>query len=155
MRAAPGHPQQPRHDEAEGGKKGEKRRQADDAERQSPGKFGIDEERRAEPPEPGEKVAEAQPPARAKGEPERAGADPARLAGGRSLARPIEQPHRHRHRYDQRRPDIDRRHSQRAESAREQRDEAPRPPARQDYSIGQALHRRVPMAGRRPLKASA
>ena len=81
-------PEQARQGEAEGGEQGQSRRQAENAERQSPGELvGLDQEGRAEPPEPGHEIAEAPRPAGERGGPQRCG-------GPESAARrgPVDQP---------------------------------------------------------------
>ena len=78
-------PQEARERESSGRKDGERRRQRHDRKRQRPGEFvGLDQKRRADPPEAGEKIAEAHPPAGAERRPQRRGQRP---AGPRSPAR--------------------------------------------------------------------
>ena len=57
-------PQEARKRKSRGRKDSERRRQRHDRKRQRPGEFvGLDQKRRADPPEAGEKIAEAHPPA--------------------------------------------------------------------------------------------
>ena len=64
MRVGPGDHRSARERESGGRKDGERRRQRHDRKRQRPGELvGLDQKRRADPPEAGEKIAEAHPPA--------------------------------------------------------------------------------------------
>ncbi len=65
MRRPSARPHQTCESEAKCGEKGKAGRQAQHAERQSPGEFvGFGEKSRAEPPQAGDKIAEAHPPSR-------------------------------------------------------------------------------------------
>ena len=81
-----GRPQEARKRKSRGRKHGERRGQRYDGERQRPGEFvGLDEQRRAHPPEAGEKIAKTHPPARAERGAER--------PSGAAVVRAIEEPH--------------------------------------------------------------
>ncbi len=79
MRNRPRRPQEARERKSCGRKQGETRGQGDDRKRQRPGELvGLDQKRRADPPEAREKIAEAHPPAGAECGAERAAQRPSR-----------------------------------------------------------------------------
>ena len=119
-----GRPQEPRDRKARSRKDRKDRRQGDDAKRQRPGELvRLDQERRADPPEPGEKIAEAHPPAGPEGGAHRA--EPAVL-------RAVDQPDRDRQRQGDEREQRKRRQRQRPGRARDEGDGAPAPAPGQD-----------------------
>ena len=135
-----GAPDQPRQREAEARKDRQRGRQAEHAERQRPGELvGVDEKRRPEPPQAGDEIAEAPPPAGAERRPQRR---PERTAALGAVDRAVDQPHRQRHRHDQRRREVEGRHGERAHGAAGESDAAA-PPAPGEY------HRLREPAGRR------
>ena len=125
MRAGPGDHKGPCDRKTRGWKDREDRRQGDDPKRQRPGKFvRLDQESRADPPESGEKIAEAHPPAGAEGGPHRADVRPP----GRAVLRAVDQPDRDRQRQGDDCEERERRQRQRPGRARDKGDGAP-PPA--------------------------
>ena len=122
-------PQEPRDRKACGRKDSEHRRQGDDAERQRPGELvGLDQKRRADPPEAGEKIAEAHPPAGAEGGAHRGDERPS----GPAVLRAVDQPDRDRQRHGDEREQRKRRQRQRPDRARDEGDRAPAPAPGQD-----------------------
>ena len=116
-------PDQARQREAERREQREVGRQAEHRERHQPGKGRrIDQEGVAGPVQPGHEIAEPEPEARHRRR---------RHAAPFPGRRPVDQPDRDRKRDEQHRPGIERRHRQRRQGARDQRDDAhassPRP----------------------------
>ena len=82
-------PQEAREGESGARKHGERRRQRHDHKRQRPGEFvGLDQKRRADPPEGAEKITEAHPPAGAECGAERSD----QRSAGPAILRPVDQP---------------------------------------------------------------
>src|ERR1700732_4314963 len=126
-------PHEPRQHEPETGKNRERGGEPDNAQRQGPSEFvRFEKKRRAKPPEPGEEITKAPPPAGAKGAPGRDRQVQTKPPPGRHLARlraTVEEPDRNGHRDHERGEKVERRHRKRAGGAGGKRDQAP-PPAR-------------------------
>ena len=95
----------------------------------------LDQEGVADPPEPGEEIAEAEPPADREGRPE-----PPDAAAPRFRHRAVDQPDQDRQRDPEDRKDEERRHRERRERARAEGDAASSPAPGQDDGICQAIH---------------
>ena len=126
-------PQETRKRKSSGRKDGERRRQRHDRKRQRPGEFvGLDQKRRADPPEAGEKIAEAHPPAGAE-----CGAAASRQRPPGSILRPVDQPDGDGQRNGDQRKQREGRQRQRPDRARDEGDGASAPAPGQNDSLDQ------------------
>ena len=131
----PARPEHARERQAEGRVAGHARRQRDDRERQQPAEgLGVDQKGVADPIEPGEEIAEAEPPAG-----DRRARQSAEAAGRRA----IDQPHQNREREEQHRPGVERRHRQHRYRARGERHQRPPPAPAQHDPVRQARDRKT------------
>ena len=96
------------------GKKASTGRQRDDSKRQRPGELvGLDQKGRADPPEAGDKIAEAHPPAGAERRPKRTGERTSVAA----IRRAVDEPNRDCQRYGDKDEDGERRQREGAKRA--------------------------------------
>ncbi len=128
----PGRPQGPRDRKSGGREESQDRRQGDDPKRQRPGELvRLDQERRADPPEAGEKIAEAHPPAGAEGGAHRADQRPS----GAAVLSAVDQPDRDCERRGDEDEQGKRRQRQRPRRARNKGDRAPAPAPGEDHPL--------------------
>ena len=129
-------PQQPGDHCRKAIEKGERERNADHREGQGPGKtVGLDQKRRADPPQAGKEIAEAEPPADGEGRPQ----TPEQTVGG-FAGRAVEQPDQQRKRDETDGEEIVRRLGKNRQRPGEKRHQRAPPTPKQNYPAGQALH---------------
>src|SRR3984893_3439284 len=137
-------PHKPRQHEAETRKNRERGGQPGNAQRQGPGEFvRLDEKRRAKPPEPGQEITKAPPPADAKGAPRRDRQAQTKPPPGQHLARlraTVDEPNGNGHRDRERGEKVERRHRKCASSAGGDRDQAAPPPSGENDRSGEHVH---------------
>ncbi len=135
-----GGPDEPREAEAEGIEEGEPRGQAEDAERQRPGELvRLHQEGGTEPPQAGEKIAEAEPPADRRGRQHR--------ARRRAPARPVDEPDGERQANEKDGPQPEGRHGEGGERPCREGRKAPSPAPGQDDAAREAGERQAAAPG--------
>ncbi len=108
---------------------GEIGRQAEDGERDQPGEgVGLHQEGLADPPQPHDQIAEAEPPAGGEGAP---------IAASAGDRRAVDQQHQDRQGQRQHRPHAERRHGERGQRAGKEGERQPPPAGREHDAVGE------------------